>query len=487
MTREHKSATDDLFRQEAQEFLNAIQDALLDLFATTADQSDLDRRLDEVLSNARSLRGEAEVAQWRGVVKLSQRLEENLQRIRLYRPELGLKFQNLWRQALSALQAAIVAQEESPFADRLGVEAAAAAALDRLELHFAEAPVRNENWAELEHTLQLLESLWAGWQEVAEAQTDLAAVQESLAELGNRLPGVAAIGQWLEEASGYVQDLAGWQDLGEQTIRRLQEILGIAGADTSTSGSQEHRPFSSLPDMRDLRHETTEPFAFPEVNDTELFAREDDAAATDPFPWSEPTAATSTHFSTAGMNSAPARGEDFFGGLSDFSLAEEPDTNPEGNFWSQDTSAAPGASELFPAEIQAEPVGNAFFTEESKAEGLVDLNFWEDTEVNFTTEGETFGGLANWEFSAESAATNPGNFAAETETVEALRDFGFAPEPEARVELAPREEIGFTDTETGAEEALTADWSLFPEPATPPEAPEKFTAEPVLAEALETL
>ncbi|MFQ3680139.1 MAG: response regulator, partial [Pseudanabaenaceae cyanobacterium] len=45
----------------------------------------------------------------------------------------------------------------------------------------------------------------------------------------------------------------------------------------------------------------------------------------------------------------------------------------------------------------------------------------------------------------------------------------------------------FTDTETGAEEGLAADWSRFPEPATPPEAPEEVTAEPVLAEALETL
>ncbi|HAN45970.1 MAG TPA: hypothetical protein DCQ32_05400 [Cyanobacteria bacterium UBA8156] len=460
MTREHELATEDLFRQEAQEYLNAIHDALLDLFEVAADGTGVDRRIDGVLSSVRSLRGEAEEAQWRGIAKLSQRLEENLQRIRLYRPQLGLKFQNLWRQALGALQAAIAAQGESPFADRIGVEATAAEALDRLELHFTEVPAGGDHWAELEHCLRLLASLREGWQEAAEAQADLVAVRESLAEVGIAMPEVAAIGQWLEEASASCQDLAQWQELGDQAIQRLQEVLGSGdGSGQHGIPSVEFGTWSPphLLDMLNIPSESEGPFEFPDVNDTELFASEESAGTADPFAWFEPAA------------EAPA---DFF----DDALEEVEETEPradlyptpEPNLWEEDQSPdhedpAPafgveeGSDGPWPEEkgaIAADisemaPVNN-LFNEELTTAGLSGLGFGEEAatgvgmelshESDFTaatTEELTVEGLGDWGF-GEEPATNAGmelsresDFTAATTeelTVEGLGDWGFGEE-----------------------------------------------------------
>jgi len=425
MTREHEPATENLCRQEAQEYLNAIHDALLDLFED-ADSASIDRRLDGVLSSVRSLRGEAEEAQWRGIAELSQRLEENLQRIRLYRPQLGLKFQNLWRQAIAALRAAIAVQGESPFADRIGVEARAAEALDRLELHFTEAPAGNDHWAELEHCLRLLESLRGGWQEVAEAQADLVAVQESLAELGLAIPEVGAIGQWLEEAAASCQELTQWQELGEQTIQRLQEALGTG----DSSGQSHGNPGFGTPHLLDFPGEG--PFEFPDVNDTELFAQEDNTGTADPFAWLEPTAETPTNFLQdvlAGGDGETLASLSKFGGEEETEHGSDLYPTQELNLWGEDQSPDQEAPEFGVGggdPLQEEGVALI-------AEGLGDLNFWEET----TTIEETK--LSNEpDFPATTTEEPP---------AAGLEDLGFWEEPTAAPELGNEPDLPAATTE----------------------------------------
>ncbi len=455
MTREHEPATENLCRQEAQEYLNAIQDALLDLFED-ADSASIDRRLDGLLSSVRSLRGEAEEAQWWGIAKLSQRLEENLQRIRLYRPQLGLKFQNLWRQTIAALRAAIAVQGESPFADRIGVEATAAEVLDRLELHFTEAPAGEDPWAELEHCLRLLESLRGGWQEVAEAQADLVAVQESLAELGLAIPEVAAIGQWLEEAAASCQDLTQWQELGEQTAQRLQEALGTGD--------------SNAPHRLDFPGEG--PFEFPDVNDTELFAQEDNTGTADPFAWFEPTAETPTNF----LQEALAGGDgetlaSFLGSLSEFGGEEETEhgsdlyPTQELNLWGEDQSPDQEAPEFGVGgddPLQEEGV--------AIAEGLGDWNLWEEptavpelgSEPDFpvaTTEGPAAAGLEDLGLWEEPTAvlelgSEPDFTAATTEGPVAAGLEDFWEEPTAVPELGSEPDFTAATTEEPAAPGL---------------------------------
>ncbi len=492
MTPEHEPATENRFRQEAQEYLNALQDDLLDLFESTADRASFHRRLDGVLGHVRSLRGAIEKAEWRGMVKLSQRLEENLQRVRLSRPPLGLRLQNLWRQVLAALQAAIAVQEESPFADRVGVEATAAEALDRLELHFTEAPAGSNPWAELEHCLRLLASLRAGWQEVSEAQADLVAVQEALTEVGIAIPEVAAIRQWLEEAAASCQDLSQWQELGEQASQRLQEVLGQENPPTELSA------WSSLSLLDDpgAPSDGEEPFEFPDFSETELFTREENAGTTDPFAWFEPAAKASTHFFWAeseseeeGAHSTPDPnpwGENPFPVPKESELEVEAGVQNEGTAIAPDTGAAATVGPLWGEEsatvaemaVESEPDFTAATTEAASPEGLEDWGFGEEpaTVAETATEAASPEGLEDWGFEeepatvAEMAAESEPDFTAgttEAASPEGLEDWGFGEEPATVVETAAESEPDFTaaTTEAASPEGLE-DWGFEEESAT---------------------
>ncbi len=451
MTPEHEPATENRFRQEAQEYLNALQDALLDLFEAAGDRARFDRRLDEVLSWGRSLRGVAEKAEWRGIAKLSQRLEENLQRVRWSRPPLGLKFRNRWRQALSALQAAIAVQEDSPFADRIGVEATAAEALDRLEWHLSEAPAGGDPWAELEHCLRLLESLREGWQDVSEAEADLAAVQEALMEVGIAIPEVVALQEWLVEAAASCQDLGQWQKLGEQASQRLQEVLGHPPAEWSVGSSP------SLLATLEAPSTAEEPFEFPDFNETELFTSEGSSGTMNPFAWFEPAVEAPADFFEAGTEGEAfnreieAPGADGLGGWAEFGSEEAGTTEPEPNFWEEDPSLGQeepglegeaGGGELWPKEGGAiAPVGN-LFGEESATVAETVLDCEPDFHASST---------------AELAAEGSG-------------DLSFGEEPATVVEMAPEPEPDFTAATTeepspgGEEPATVAEMASEPEP-----------------------
>ncbi|MGQ9866752.1 MAG: hypothetical protein ACUVSQ_10815, partial [Pseudanabaenaceae cyanobacterium] len=453
MTREHEPATEDLFRQKAQEYLNAIHDALLDLFEAAADGTSIDRPLDGVLNSVRSLRGEAEAAQWRGIAKLSQRVEENLQRIRLYRPQLGLKFRNLWRQTLAALQAAIAAQGESPFADRLGVEATAAEALDRLELHVTEVPASEDPWAELAHCLRLLESLREGWQEVAEAEADLVAVRESLAEVSILLPEVATIREWLAEASASCQDLAQWQELGDQAIQRLQEVLGSGDDRAQLPGDSEAlglwSPSYRL-DMLNFSRASEGPFEFPEVNDTELFASEESANTTDPFAWFEPAAEAPANFFDGALE-----GGDNYGGATESGGDLYP--TPERSLWEED----PFLEQEAPAfGLEAGSDGPLPEKEKAIAAETNDV-----TSVSLCNEGLTTEGLSDSVLGADTAThegiesgSAPDVTAAipEVPTAEGLADWFLGEDPATGQEM----ELGSaSDVTTAISEDFTSESS----------------------------
>ncbi|NJK59647.1 MAG: hypothetical protein HC918_04495 [Oscillatoriales cyanobacterium SM2_1_8] len=442
MTREQELATGHFFRQEAHEYVNAIHDALLDLLEAPAN-GEMDR-LDGVLHSARSLREEAAQADWRGIAKLIQRLEESLQRMKLGRPHASLKFRNLWRQVLGTLRAAIDAQTEGTFADRIGVEAVVAEALDRLELYFTQDPASEASWEELERCLQLLNDLRLGWQEAAEAQADLVALRESLAEIGMTLPAIAAIGQWFDEASVYCHDLTSWQDLGEQTAQRLHQVCEYG--DGSDSGSllpadgdvgDMGRANSSLLNLLDFGTTTDDqPFEFPDVNDTDLFDAEED----DPFAIGSPP----NRLFEAGQETAP---DPFVGAMTNSPF--------EAN------QAAIAANGTVAGLVGEEP---GFAEEESPVESFGDLSFWDEAEIfNEFEEGAAEANLGDLGFLSTAELTQE----VEEEFAEAnLSDLGFLSAPEPSQELE----------EESAVESL-GDLNFFGES----ESPEAFEEESAVA------